>query len=436
MLIIKLAFRNVLRNKRRSLLTLLSMGGGFFLLSLTLSMSEGSYSNIIDIFTRDHTGHIQIHQGDYLNRPSLYKTINHADNLIKQLNKNKNIIGIAPRIYAPSLAYAKDKTFPAHVIGIDPLRESLTTRLKSKVTQGHYLSNDKTDKGYFGAMIGFSLAKNLHLTLGDELILISQGIDGSIANDIFIVTAIVGDANAYERMNIYLNLDAIRQFLSMESSTIEPSAGQVHELAILLSDLKQARDFAQTLQQKLNLNLNANINANNDPQNRNESNKNKLTVSPWQVVESSFYKGMQADKKGSYISMAIIIFIVSIGVLNTILMGTLERTREFGVLKSIGTRPSAVFTLIMLESFVLAVISCLLGLLISIPVNFWLSIDGIAMPEKIEMGGIVFDTMLGELSWYVISLPTLVVIASTLVVSLIPAIKAAQISPLKALQSA
>ncbi|MCP4326723.1 MAG: FtsX-like permease family protein [Alteromonadales bacterium] len=70
---------------------------------------------------------------------------------------------------------------------------------------------------------------------------------------------------------------------------------------------------------------------------------------------------MQADKKGSYVSMCIIIFIVSIGVLNTILMGTLERTREFGVLKTIGTRPISVFYLIMLEYFVLAIIACLIG---------------------------------------------------------------------------
>ena len=133
--------------------------------------------------------------------------------------------------------------------------------------------------------------------------------------------------------------------------------------------------------------------------------------------------------------MGIIIFIVSIGVLNTILMGTMERTREFGVLKAIGTRPLAVFTLIMLESFVLAIISCLLGLVLSLPVCFWLAGVGLSMPEPIDMGGITFDTMLGEVSWFVVLLPSIVVISSTLIVSFIPAIRAAKISPLKALQA-
>lgn len=387
------------------------MGGGFFLLCLTLSMSEGSYSNIINIFTQDHTGHVQIHHANYLERPSLYKTINNLDSILAEVEANPQVIGVTPRIYGPSLAYGKNKTFPAQVVGIDTKREALTTRLKSKVKQGQYISSDISKEGYFEAMIGYSLANNLALTVGDELVLISQGIDGSIANDIFLVKGIVGDANSYEKMNVYLSLPAMQQFLAMGQG----ENSQAHELAITLAHQQLAQPFAQTLQKQLEV--------------------SELTVAPWQVVESSFYNSMQADKKGSYVSMGIIIFIVSIGVLNTILMGTLERTREFGVLKAIGTRPLSLFNLILLESLILAVISCLFGLLLSLPVCYWLATSGIPMPEPIDMGGIIFDTMLGEVSWYVVIVPSVVVIASTLLVSFIPAIRAAQISPLKALQA-
>lgn len=144
---------------------------------------------------------------------------------------------------------------------------------------------------------------------------------------------------------------------------------------------------------------------------------------------------MQADKEGGYISMGIIIFIVSIGVLNTVLMGTLERTREFGVLRAIGTQPAAIFRLIMLESFFLAIISCLVGLVFALPVNYWLAMVGIALPEPIDMGGVLFEAMLGEVSWFTMAIPALVVVGSTLVVSLIPGIRAARISPLQALQA-
>lgn len=407
MLVFKLALRNILRNRRRSILTILSMGGGYFMLSVTLSMTEGSYNNIIDLFTRDHTGHVQIHKGDYLDRPSLYKTINKADTLIETIKQSPQVEGVAPRIYGPSLAYGKNKTFPANVIGIDPALESETSFLKQKVKQGVYISNGKTANGYSPAMMGKTLAKNLHLEIGDELVLISQGIDGSIANDIFEIVAIVGTAESNERMNVYLSLNGIREFLSMGDG--------VHELAISLKHQTLARGFSSHIQEKLK--------------------QQDLQANPWQQVEEAFFKSMQADKEGGYISMGIIIFIVSIGVLNTVLMGTLERTREFGVLRAIGTQPAAIFRLIMLESFFLAIISCLVGLVFALPVNYWLAMVGIALPEPIDMGGVLFEAMLGEVSWFTMAIPALVVVGSTLVVSLIPGIRAARISPLQALQA-
>ena len=402
-LIFKLAIRNILRNRRRSLLTILSMGGGYFMLSIMLSMTEGSYNNIIDLFTRDHTGHVQVHKDNYLHRPSLYKTISDSDHLIKMILKFTEVKAVAPRIYAPSLAYGNNKTFPANVIGINPELESQTTYLKQKIKKGTYINNGMTKKGYYPAMIGQSLAKNLHLQPGDELVLISQGIDGSIANELFEVAAIVGTVDSFERMNVYLSLNAMREFLSM--------GNQVHELAITLNHQTLANKFAINLQQSLQ--------------------QKDLQVDTWQRIEEIFYKSMQADKKGNYVSMGILIFIVSIGVLNTVLMGTMERTREFGVLKAIGTRPIAIFRLIMLESLFLSLISCLFGLILALPINYWMATVGIELPEPIDMGGILFEHMIGEISWFSLGLPAIVVISSTLIVSFLPGLRAARISPYK-----
>jgi len=409
MLIFKLAMRNVLRNRHRSLLTILSMGGGFFLLCTMISFTEGSYSNMIDIFTGDQIGHVQVHKDDYLVRPSLYKTLD-ANELMPKLLATAQVTALAPRIYSPSLAYGKDKTYPANVIGISPELEAKTTRLESKVNQGQYLTNGMTSEGYFPAMLGYSLAKNLSLTIGDELVLISQGIDGSIANDIFIISAIVGSANSNERMNVYLSIPAMASFLSLPADM-----SVVHELAIALKHQGLAMSFANEWQKKLS--------------------SNDLSVDPWQVVESAFYNGMQADKSGNYVSLGIIVFIISIGVLNTVLMGTLERTREFGVLKAIGTQPSAVFYMIMLESFLLSFASCILGLLLAMPLVYWLSTAGLSMPEPIDMGGVMFDSILAELTVFSVFAPFVVIIGTTLLVSLIPAIRAAKISPLQALQA-
>lgn len=407
MLILKLALRNILRNRRRSLLTILSLGGGYFLLSAMAAMTEGSYSNMIDLFTRDHTGHVQIHNQDYLTRPTLYKTLDNPQTIMADLMQKKQVVAAAPRLYGPSLAYGNNKSSPANVIGIDPELEAKTTLLKQKVKEGKYLSKGMTEEGYFPALMGVTLANNLKVSIGDQLVLISQGIDGSIANDVFQIVGIVGTKDSYERLNVYLSMEAMQQFLS--------ASNQAHEIAIRLTHQDLAMEFASMMQSE---------NAYKD-----------ASFEPWQVVEAAFYNGMKADKQGNYVSMGILIFIVIIGVLNAILMSTLERTHEFGVLKAIGTRPSGIVRLILLESALLAVASCVVGAVFSLPLNYWLSTAGIAMPTPVDMGGILFDTMRGEISLFSMGMPVLVIVLSTLVISIIPAWRASRISPVEAMRS-
>lgn len=402
----KFAFRNILRNRRRSILTILSMGFGFFLLGIMLSLTEGSYSNMIELFTNDKTGHVQIHARNYLARPAFNKTINNTNDLIATLEQRTDVIALAPRIFAPSLAYGDVKSFPAQVVGIDPIREAQTTHLKRKVKRGEWLKSEANSQGYFNAMLGYSIARNLNLNIGDELILISQGIDGSIANDIFIVSAIIGDKNSSERLNVYLSLNAMDSFIFTHNQT--------HEIAMRLSHYSDAEQVANELNNILPV---------------------PLKAASWQKVESAFYRGMQTDKKSNYYSVGIIIFIVAIGVLNSILMSTLERTREFGVLRAIGTSPNDIFQLIMLESGMLALISCALGTLFALPCILYLQNIGITLPEPINMGGIAFQTLFGELNLFSATTPFIVVLASTLLVSLYPALRAAKISPLKAMQA-
>lgn len=410
-MLFKLAFRNILRQRRRSVLTLLSMGGGYLLLCLSLSLSEGSYNHIIDVFTRDHTGHIQIHAAGYLDRPSLYKRAEQLDQWLPELVKRFDIKAVAPRLYSPALAYGENKTAPASVIGIDPQQEAQTTLLHDKVQQGKWLSDQADAGGYWPAMLGYSIAQTLKLAVGDELVLISQGADGSIANDVFRVAAIVGTEDSTERMNVYLPLTAMRQFISLPRG--------VHELALLVDNPGAAQKKARLLQQYLDQQV---------PQ-------LGLQVQPWQEVERSFYHGMQADKQGNYVSMGIIMFIVSIGVLNTVLMSTLERTREFGVLKAIGTRPSLLFAMIQLEASMLALLGCAIGVLLAIPINGYFVQHGIVLSQGFDMGGIRFDRLLGEFSWFTLGLPALVVTGSTLLVSVFPAWRAARLAPIAALQA-
>ncbi|MCB1694353.1 MAG: ABC transporter permease, partial [Pseudomonadales bacterium] len=311
-LLLRLAGRNILRQKRRTILTGMSIAGGYLLCALSFSMTEGSYNNAIRIFTGDRTGHIQIHDDDYLRRPRIHKTIDDMAAVAAVLDAEPHIQAYTTRVFAPALSYAGHNNAPTQVIGIDPVREKATSRLAQKIASGTWPTGDRDADGYYGALLGESIAATLEVGVGDEIILISQGADGSIANDLYRVAGTVGTRSSAERNNIYLPLHAAQEFLTLGT--------RVHEVAIVLDDITLAREEAAKLQGELPT----------------------LTVSPWQVVEETFYKSMQSDKAGNRVTLSIVVFIVFIGVLNTILMSVLERTREFGVLKAIGSRPGTV----------------------------------------------------------------------------------------------
>jgi putative ABC transport system permease protein len=404
-LLLKIAFRNILRQKRRSLLTALSMTGGYVLCAISISMVEGSWGNMVDIFTLDHTGHIQIHKDNYLNRPKMYKTINDIAGVEEILGGQDTVESFSPRVFAPALAYAENKTSPAQVLGVDTVREPTTSRLKEKVQEGAYFDSNPNQDGYFKAMIGRGIADTLDLGLGDELILISQGADGSIANDIFIISAIVGNKTSYDRLGVYLPLPAAQMFLSLGEN--------VHEYVMLVSERDDNEAIAVSLQSLLP----------------------ELTVSPWQVVEETFYNTMQSDKQGNHFMMGIIIFIVFIGVLNTVLMSVLERTREFGVLRAIGSRPAEIIKMIFLETNMLAGISVALGFVLSVPIILWFTHVGILLPEPVDMGGIEFQYYTGEFTLFVFALPAALILGFSAAVSIPPGIRAARILPRDALGS-
>ena len=408
-LLFKLAFRNIFRQRRRSVLTALSIGGGYLLCTLSFSLLEGSYNNLIELFTLTRTGHVQIHQGDYLDRPKLHSAISDYSSIGTRLDGNTSVRSYSYRIFAPALAYSDKGNYPARVIGIDLDREQQTTLIKDKITKGSYVQNEPDQDGYYSVMIGEGIAESLKLGLGDELILISEGADGSVANDIFKVGALIGSQDIGEKGNVYLPLGAAQEFLAM--------GGQVHEIVIVLDAYQQAERFARALQQELQQQL------------------PDLSVSPWQEVEADFYKSMQSDKQGNQATLGIILFIVFIGVLNTVLMSVLERTREFGVLKALGTRPATILTLVTLETTLLASMSVAVSVLVSLPIMYWFATVGFSLAEPIDVGGIAFSAFRGEVSVYVFGIPILLLLGFAILVSIPPGLRAAKIAPTRAMSS-
>jgi ABC-type lipoprotein release transport system permease subunit len=400
-----MAFRNLLRQKRRSLFTGAMMAGGFFLSSVFLSMADGTYDSIIELFTGDHTGHLQLHAAGYLDDPSLQNTLTGWPRIEEALRARPAVVAGAPRIKAAALAFTDRGTEGVRILAVDPEKEARTTRLKLKVKEGSYFPG----RGRNEILAGRDLAKLLHLEVGSEVALVGQGADGSVANDLFTVTGLVGekDGEGADR-TLYLSLADAQAFLALP--------GRIHEAAVLLKDIGLARKEAAALQAALA-----------DP---------KVSVEPWQAVEKDFHRAMKADRTGDAVGQAVFLLLVALGVLNTVLMNLLERVPEYGLLKALGTRSSTLTRMIFLEMLLLALLSLVPGSLAAFAMNHYLMTVGIPLPTPFTYGGMTFTTMLGTVSPRVFLVPTALIVSMAVLVTLPAAWRIHRLTPVEALKRA
>ncbi|MCZ6680124.1 MAG: ABC transporter permease [Candidatus Poribacteria bacterium] len=407
MMTLKIAFRNILRQKRRTILTALAMIAGFTLSSVFIGWSDGAYSDIIAMFTRNRIGHIQVHLQGYLDKPSLYKTIDNYESIGETIGSVKGVEAWAPRVYAAGLGSVGEKSTAVQIIGIDVAREVVATRFNQKIIAGRGFSMASMHVER-EAILGRGLARILSATVDSEIVLVSQGADGSIANDLYTIVGIAesGDETT-DRMACYLHIRDAQELLVL--------AGRVHEIVVIVSNINHVGKIARATESRLD--------------------DAALDVAPWQEVAKSFYRAMQADKQGDLIGRIVIMLIVAIGVLNTVLMSVLERTREYGVLKAIGTKPVQIFSLVICEVVIIALGSIVVGALLGILINHLLSIYGITLPQEFTYGGIKFQTMYAEVNARSLIVPGVTVLLSATLVSLFPALKAARIMPAKAMRT-
>ena len=403
-MILKIAFRNIFRQKRRTILTALAMIVGFTLLSLTIGLSDGAYGNIIAMFTRNRIGHIQVHREGYLDKPSLYKTINNASAIGETIQSTAGVEAWTPRVYAAGLGSVGEKSTGVQVVGVDVARETQATRFDEKIVEGRTLEEMPTHE----AVIGTGLAKLLSAKIESEIVILSQGADGSIANDIYKIVGIAesGD-DVTDRVACYLHIKDAQELFVL--------GGRVHEIVVIVSNINRVAKVTDAIQANLN--------------------DTTLDVAPWQEVAKSFYRAMRTDQQGDSISRLVIMLIVAIGVLNTVLMSVLERTREYGVLKAVGTKPAQIFWLVVSEVVIIALASICVGALLGSLANYLFSIYGITYPEEITYGGMKLKTLYAEVNLRSLYIPAITVMLSAAIVSLFPAIKAARIMPAKAMRT-
>jgi putative ABC transport system permease protein len=400
-LLLKLAWRNIFRNTRRTVLTGLAMVVGFVLSSMTFSIIEGTFGDSVKAYTLAGAGQIQIHRNGYLDKPTLFQNFDRVEDVGRILAGIPTVQAWTPRLYAGGLAFIGAKTTAARIIGVDPVREAQTTRLLAGLASGRGLTASSGRE----TVLGSGLAESLQAKVGDDLVLITQAADGSIANDLFRIVGILQEGGLNPQA-CYLSLSAAQEYLALP--------GKVHELTLMLHDYRQSRPTARAIAAAVR-----------DP---------SLEIQPWEEVEKQFYEMVQAKKQGSNIVLLIVYLIVVLGVVNTVTMSLLERTREFGVLKALGTRPGSLLALIQLEVGWLSLLAIAAGAGLSLVLDTLLAVYGIRYPQPMNVGGVTIDRVSGVVNLGVILVPALLTLASAEIVSLLVAWRAARLRPVQALQ--
>ena len=404
----KMAWRNIWRNPRRTALTISAIAFASLLLIFMLSFQFGSYEALINSSVKIHAGHLKIQAKGYRNKRDMHLTVTDPYAAGSILDNLHGIDAYTFRANAFSLISSRERTYGVIVTGIDPVREAKVSTLAKLIREGSYLSEKDVDK----ALLGELLAKNLKAGPGDELIILGQGKDGSIAAAVVQVKGIYKSGiDEFDRSTIHIPLKTFQEAYSMRNS--------VHEVVAVCKSLRDVSTAKKNIRKVIN----------------NQTNKSNITVLDWQELMPGLFQGIQMDLISGIIFYVILILVVAFSILNTFLMAIFERTREFGVLMAIGTTPGRLTKIVLLESMSMTMIGIIAGIIIGSIITFYFQINGIDIygsSEILSQFGIS-GRIHPRLSILSVSIGPLAVFLITFLSALYPALKIRGLRPVEAI---
>lgn len=330
-----LAYRNIWRNKRRSLITILSITFAVLLACAMRSMQLGSYNRMIENSVRFHTGYIQIHKKGYWADKIIDNGFSYDSALLRKITGIPGVSSYVPRLESFALASFESQIKGALVMGVDPDRENGLTRVKDKLIEGTYLPANGE-----GALVGQGLADYLNITVGDTLVLLGQGYHGVNAAGLFPVKGILRFPIPQQNDQlIYLSLQQAQWFYGADNL--------VTSIALEIDDVDQTRRIVADISSRIG--------------------QDDYETMDWKELVPELVQSIELDNISGRIMLWVLYLVIGFGMFGTYLMMTAERQYEFGVMIALGMRRVRLQGIVFLEIFMMTVIGVVAGILISLP---------------------------------------------------------------------
>jgi len=354
--IVRLAWRSIWRNRRRTLITVLSIGFGLACTIFFIAIGEGVYAQLIDQVVRMQAGHITMENPSYRDGPAVDLWIKVPGALRSQIERLPQVERTKLIIMGQGIARSGSGNVSATLIGIEPSVELHTSPLVRHIVAGRYLN----DHDGPWVVIGTELAKRLKLKVGKKMVLTTNDAAGNLVDQLCRVRGIFETGSVeIDGYLIQTPIDFARRLFGL------PEEGAT-QLGVVLR-IPQAQE---SILQEVRLLVT----------------EQDIAVLPWQQVIPEIASYIKLDKGSNFIFQAILVFLILFTIFNTILMSVLERQREFAVLLALGTRPVQLRLQILMESVYLGFIGCVIGVLVGGLTAWAAQVWGIDLRSLLEEG--------------------------------------------------
>ncbi len=343
----RIGWRNLGRNRRRTLITALGLAVGYFAVVFMVGWADGLMSEMVENGTGLMTGQLQVHDVDYRPERKIYDTIGGREGadvrrIVEIVAADPAIEAAAPRVFAGGLVSSGEATRPGLLMGVDPELEPRVSRIMSSLVSGRIPQAAQRE-----ILIGSEMARQLSVAEGDEVVVVAPAADGSMGNDLFIVSGIFRSG--------LTELDASYAVLPIESLQllIALPFHRVHEVAAATTDPWLAPEAAERIAASL------------------AGTAEDTEVASWTELRPEMLDYVRLAE-GWYFIVIVIVFVIAVfGVANTMLMATYERRREIAVMLALGTTPWRVTLTVLFEALALGLIALAVGACITFPLLAW-----------------------------------------------------------------